>query len=160
MLCEATRFLQPVGQHRHHLEQVAHDSVRGHFEDRRIRVFVDGDDDLGCLHAGEVLYCPGYSTGDIELGAALFLSLYQTRFSPRSSVKEGYPESPGAKLPWEGRWEEPALVNALLKRSKKPRWGEIHSGFMAEGMGFEPMRGVSPPNRLAGGRTKPLCDPS
>ncbi len=31
---------------------------------------------------------------------------------------------------------------------------------MAEGMGFEPMRGLSPPNRLAGGRTRPLCDPS
>ena len=30
----------------------------------------------------------------------------------------------------------------------------------AEGMGFEPMRGISPPNRLAGGRTRPLCDPS
>ena len=27
-------------------------------------------------------------------------------------------------------------------------------------MGFEPMRGISPPNRLAGGRTRPLCDPS
>ena len=31
---------------------------------------------------------------------------------------------------------------------------------VAEGMGFEPMRGISPPNRLAGGRTRPLCDPS
>ena len=31
---------------------------------------------------------------------------------------------------------------------------------LAEGMGFEPMREVSPPNRLAGGRTRPLCDPS
>ena len=27
-------------------------------------------------------------------------------------------------------------------------------------MGFEPMREFSPPNRLAGGRTRPLCDPS
>ena len=27
-------------------------------------------------------------------------------------------------------------------------------------MGFEPMRELSPPNRLAGGRTRPLCDPS
>ncbi len=36
----------------------------------------------------------------------------------------------------------------------------MDSSLMAEGMGFEPMRGVSPPNRLAGGRTKPLCDPS
>ena len=27
-------------------------------------------------------------------------------------------------------------------------------------MGFEPMRGISPPKRLAGARTRPLCDPS
>ena len=27
-------------------------------------------------------------------------------------------------------------------------------------MGFEPMRGLSPPKRLAGARTRPLCDPS
>jgi hypothetical protein len=31
---------------------------------------------------------------------------------------------------------------------------------VAEGMGFEPMTPVSQGNRLAGGRTKPLCDPS
>jgi hypothetical protein len=31
---------------------------------------------------------------------------------------------------------------------------------MAEGMGFEPMTPVSRGNRLAGGRTRPLCDPS
>src|SRR5581483_4165467 len=31
---------------------------------------------------------------------------------------------------------------------------------MAEGLGFEPRTGFSPCNRLAGGRTRPLCDPS
>ena len=31
---------------------------------------------------------------------------------------------------------------------------------MAEGVGFEPTRGISPPKRLAGARTRPLCDPS
>ena len=31
---------------------------------------------------------------------------------------------------------------------------------MAEGAGFEPARGISPPKRLAGARTRPLCDPS
>ena len=31
---------------------------------------------------------------------------------------------------------------------------------MAEGMGFEPMTPISRSNRLAGGRTRPLCDPS
>ena len=31
---------------------------------------------------------------------------------------------------------------------------------VAEGVGFEPTRELSPPTRLAGGRTRPLCDPS
>src|SRR3989304_741164 len=31
---------------------------------------------------------------------------------------------------------------------------------LAEGVGFEPTRELSPPTRLAGGRTRPLCDPS
>ena len=31
---------------------------------------------------------------------------------------------------------------------------------MAEGMGFEPMKEISPLKRLAGARTRPLCDPS
>ena len=31
---------------------------------------------------------------------------------------------------------------------------------MAEGPGFEPGTPISQGNRLAGGRTRPLCDPS
>ncbi len=31
---------------------------------------------------------------------------------------------------------------------------------MAEGMGFEPMNPLSQVKRLAGARTRPLCDPS
>lgn len=31
---------------------------------------------------------------------------------------------------------------------------------MAEGMGFEPMTPISRGKRLAGARTRPLCDPS
>ena len=31
---------------------------------------------------------------------------------------------------------------------------------MAEGMGFEPMSPFSQAKRLAGARTRPLCDPS
>jgi hypothetical protein len=33
-------------------------------------------------------------------------------------------------------------------------------GSLAEGQGFEPWIQVTPDNRLAGGRTRPLCDPS
>ena len=33
------------------LEQICYESVVGHLEDGRLRVFVDGDDDLTVLHA-------------------------------------------------------------------------------------------------------------
>jgi len=55
------------GQLRHHLEQIADEAVIGHLEDRRIRVFVDGDDDLRVLHAGQVLNGPGDADGDVKL---------------------------------------------------------------------------------------------
>src|SRR5947199_376194 len=37
------------------LEQIPHDPVIGHLEDRRVFVLVDGDDDLGRRQPGEVL---------------------------------------------------------------------------------------------------------
>src|SRR5690606_4516501 len=40
---------------RNDVEQVAHQAVVGHREDRRFRVLVDGDDGLRVLHAGQVL---------------------------------------------------------------------------------------------------------
>src|SRR3954470_4857332 len=39
----------------HDLEQVAHDAVIGHLEDRRFLVLVDGDDGLAVLHPREML---------------------------------------------------------------------------------------------------------
>ena len=42
-------------QRRHDLEQVADDAVLGDVEDRCVFVLVDGDDDLGIGHAGQVL---------------------------------------------------------------------------------------------------------
>jgi len=43
------------GQFRHDLEQVADQAEIGDLEDRCVLVLVDGDDDLGILHARQVL---------------------------------------------------------------------------------------------------------
>ena len=40
------RTLKFLGQGGNDLEEISHDAVRGHFEDGRIGVFVDGHDDF------------------------------------------------------------------------------------------------------------------
>src|SRR5580704_13248859 len=50
------------------LVQVGDETVIGDLEDRRLFVLVDRHDDLGVLHAGEVLDRPGYPHRDVELG--------------------------------------------------------------------------------------------
>src|SRR3972149_1114847 len=55
---------------------------------------------------------------------------------------------------WRREWGSAGRV----RQGRKPMTLYILS--MAEGMGFEPMTPVSQGNRLAGGRTRPLCDPS
>ena len=45
-LLPTSRLPDLLGQPRHDLEQVAHDAVVGHLEDRRVLVLVDGDDGL------------------------------------------------------------------------------------------------------------------
>src|ERR1700693_1028019 len=44
-----------VGKLRQCLEQIRHQAVIGHLEDRRLLVLVDRHNDLGVLHAGEML---------------------------------------------------------------------------------------------------------
>ena len=39
-------------------------------------------------------------------------------------------------------------------------YGAVRDVRVAEGMGFEPMSPLSQAKRLAGARTRPLCDPS
>src|SRR5688572_2305706 len=43
---------------------------------------------------------------------------------------------------------------------KKRPYGAFLGWIVAEGQGFEPWIPVTQDNRLAGGRTRPLCDPS
>src|SRR6266436_8360922 len=56
------------GQFGHDLEQIAHDAVIGHLEDRRFFVLVDRYDGLAVLHAGEMLDRAGNPDGYIEVG--------------------------------------------------------------------------------------------
>ena len=53
---------------RHGLEEVGDEAVVGDLEDRRLLVLVDRDDDLGVLHAGQVLDRAGDADGDVQLG--------------------------------------------------------------------------------------------
>src|SRR5271167_1581457 len=47
--------------------KIGDQAVVGDLEDRRLLVLVDGDDDLGVLHAGQMLDRPRYADRDIEL---------------------------------------------------------------------------------------------
>src|SRR5664279_1897897 len=49
------------------LVKVADQTIVGNREDRRVRILVDGDDDLGFLHSGEVLDGAGNPDRDVEL---------------------------------------------------------------------------------------------
>src|SRR5690606_33798227 len=52
---------------RHGFEQVSHQAVVSHLEDRGFFVLVDGDDDLGVLHTGQVLNGTGDADRDVQL---------------------------------------------------------------------------------------------
>src|SRR5204863_10003182 len=54
------------GQRGLDLERVADDAQVGHLHDRRLGVLVDGDDDLGRLHADRVLHGAGDADRDVH----------------------------------------------------------------------------------------------
>src|ERR1700678_4215927 len=56
-----------LGQFRNRLIQIRHQAIIGDLEDRRVLILVDRDDDLGVLHAGEMLDRAGNTDRDIEL---------------------------------------------------------------------------------------------
>lgn len=49
-------------------EEIADETVVGNLEDRRFLVLVDGDDDLGILHAGKMLDGARDADGNVEIG--------------------------------------------------------------------------------------------
>src|SRR5439155_13582443 len=65
LLQELLEFLREL---RDDLEQIRDDPVVGDLEDRRLRVLVDRDDDLGGPHAGQVLDRARDAEPQVELG--------------------------------------------------------------------------------------------
>src|SRR3954469_19239564 len=61
------QLLDLFGELGERLEEIAHQAVVGHLEDRRLGVLVDGDDGLAALHSGEVLDGAGDASRDVEL---------------------------------------------------------------------------------------------
>lgn len=55
--------------------QVAYNAVAGDLENRGLRIFVYGNDDVGRLHSDEVLYGSGDTTRDVEFWTDGFASL-------------------------------------------------------------------------------------
>src|SRR3954464_3216280 len=54
-------------QFRQRLIKVCYQAVVGDLEDRRLLILVDGDDDLGVLHAREMLDRPGNPDRDVKI---------------------------------------------------------------------------------------------
>ena len=63
----ATDLFNLFFQFRHDFKEVAYDAVVSEFEDRCIRVFVDGNDEAGVLDAEFVLDGAGNAQGDVNL---------------------------------------------------------------------------------------------
>src|SRR6266446_6106066 len=63
-LFELVQCLRQLGQH---LEQIAHEAVVGHLEDRRFFVLVDRDDHLGLPHSRQMLNRTRDPDGNVEL---------------------------------------------------------------------------------------------
>ena len=54
-------------QCRDNLEQVAYNAIIGNREYRRIGICIDGHNDPGCLHTGQVLDLTGNTAGNIKV---------------------------------------------------------------------------------------------
>src|SRR5258706_4802019 len=79
----ASDFFRQLG---HDLEKIAHQTVIGNLEDRRLRILVDRDDHLAVLHARQVLDGTRDADRDIELGGddlAGLADLVIVRHEPR-----------------------------------------------------------------------------
>ncbi len=55
-----------VNDLRDYLVQVSYDTVVSNFEDRSIRILIDGNDDVGCLHSCQVLDSAGDTASKVD----------------------------------------------------------------------------------------------
>src|SRR5499426_1198068 len=94
---ELGEFLLELGQG---LEQVGDQAVVGDLEDRGFLVLVDGDDDFGILHAGQVLDGAGNADRDVELRRHHFAGLAHLPVVRRIAGIDRRPRGPhcGAEL--------------------------------------------------------------
>merc|ERR1740123_2917803 len=67
--------LQLFVHFRHHIEQIADNSIVCNLEDRGFSVLIDGDNDLAILHSCQVLDGTGDSNGDVQTRSNDFTSL-------------------------------------------------------------------------------------
>ena len=79
---------------RNDLFVVTHDPEGSCLEDRRVGVFVDRDDTIGCSHAGEMLDCSGDTTGDVNLRFYRLTGLFLPDVRRESSLSQQPRDAP------------------------------------------------------------------
>jgi len=57
-----------LSQCRDNLEQITYNAIISNIKNGRIRICVDGNNDLRCFHARQMLYLAGNSAGNIQDG--------------------------------------------------------------------------------------------
>src|SRR5262249_16561003 len=114
-------FLGELGQG---LEEVGDQSVVGHLEDRSLLVLVDGDDDLGVLHARQVLDRAGDADCDVQGGGDHLPGLTNLEVvRHEAGLDRGTAGAPGRAEPsaqarpsgWERGWGEVVKFSPFLR---------------------------------------------
>jgi len=64
---DVVALAERIHQLRYDFKQIPNQTVIRHLEDRRIRILVDGNDDLGFLHPGQMLDGAGDADREVKL---------------------------------------------------------------------------------------------
>ena len=72
--------LQLFCQQRHYLVQITNDTIVGDIEDRCILILVDGNDDIGLFHAGNMLDRTGNTDCEVNMRTDSLTSLANLQF--------------------------------------------------------------------------------
>src|SRR4030042_750213 len=73
-------FLKFLLQHGDDSKKITDNAISGNFKDRSLRVFVDGDNDIRCLHPSLMLNRARDSAGNVDLGPDRTASLSNLLF--------------------------------------------------------------------------------
>src|SRR2546429_1407332 len=126
-------FFQGFGEGRHDLENVADDAVVGNFEDGGVRIFVDGDDGAGALHADDVLNRAADSQGQIEfrrdgLAGAADLALHGEPAFVANGTRCGDFTTQRFRERY-GLWNILGRLDAAADGNYERRLRQVHGGF-------------------------------